>query len=116
MMPPQQSDNQQEEQGSQSSTFSDLLQSIAAYADLFETIDNNHPEADVRHRFLGLRAAREKYVHWLVRDRERAYKKLRDEVKSGAADPGDEDRLDTFENVMLEVDRALRWHSKLLSL
>jgi len=93
-------------------TREDVLCSLVAHRDLFEDIDNNHPEGDVRQRFLGLRAIRSSYVESKVREQECAYNELVSEVNAGKANVLAEKR---FEEVMVGLDEALSWNSKFSS-
>lgn len=93
----------------------DVLRSLSAYEKLFNEIDDNRPEGDVRLRFLGLRAIRSNYVDGRVKQCGCEYYELMADVREGRLDPEAEDVQNRFEELMIALDKALDWSSTYLS-
>jgi hypothetical protein len=87
------------------------LTSLIAHGELYEDIDNNHPEGDVRQRFLGLRTIRAQYVEGRVWQQWRDYEEFVSEVKVGKKNPNHAEVQEEFEDLMVGVDKYLDWSS-----
>jgi hypothetical protein len=88
-----------------------VVLSLINYEDLFTDI-NEHPEGDVRHRFLSQRSKRARYVESLVVDRFNALLALERTVTSRTVDPSDDEFLSSYDAAMKSFDAALKWISK----
>ncbi|KAF2648752.1 hypothetical protein K491DRAFT_722300 [Lophiostoma macrostomum CBS 122681] len=92
-----------------------ILRSLIAHGKLFEDIDNNHPEGDVRLRFLKLRTIRAQYVEGRVWQQWRRYDDFMSEVKAGKKDPNHAEVLDEFEDIMTSLIDYLDLNSRALA-
>jgi hypothetical protein len=97
--------------GTEKPTHADLILSLITHEDYFINVEK-YPEADVRRRFLRERCMRAQYVEWWVMDRRDAWIKLLHDVRTGNADPNDEEYIKRHDIVVREIDEALSWSSK----
>jgi len=89
----------------------DVVSSLIDYNDLFTDIDE-HPEGDVRHRFLRERSKRARYVESLVIIQFDALAALERDLMMGKVNPVDEGFLNSYDIAMKSCDEALAWISK----
>ncbi|KAF2797880.1 hypothetical protein K505DRAFT_333921 [Melanomma pulvis-pyrius CBS 109.77] len=105
--------SQQAAPGATPSSRQDFLLALKAHRDLFDDIDNNRPEADIRRRFLGYRAIRAAYVGYRVREKLHRYDEFESEITVENVNLKPESTWKTFEKIMMEVDETLTWYSRI---
>lgn len=86
----------------------DHIDAILDNPDFIENIAN-FPEADARQRFARLRVIRSQYVEWKVVCLETMYD---DQLERRRKYGWEDGTADEYETLMLEIDKALSWHSE----